>query len=57
MVRLDNESSDPYRLPEYDGYVCRTRCGRTAPGGRPASEVLSAELAFLGAIAGRDLLA
>jgi hypothetical protein len=56
VVRLDDETTDPYRLPDYDGYVSRTWCGRTAPAGRPASEVLSAELAFLGAIAGRDLL-
>jgi hypothetical protein len=56
VVRLDDEASDPYRLPGYDGYVPRTWCGRTAPAGRPASEVLRAELDFLGAIAGRDLL-
>ena len=56
VVRLDDETTDPYRLPDYDGYVTRTWCGRTAPAGRPASEVLSAELAFLGAIAGRPLL-
>jgi hypothetical protein len=55
VVLLDSEETDPYRLPGYDGFVTQTFCGRTAPCGRPAHEVLAEELSLLGAIAGRDL--
>jgi hypothetical protein len=37
------------------GFASATFCGRTAPGGRPAHEVLGAELALLGRLLGRDL--
>ena len=54
---LDDESSDPFRLPDYDGFVLRTFCGRTASGGQSAGEVLRDELEFLGRIVGRDFVA
>jgi hypothetical protein len=56
-VRLEDEASDPYCQADYPGYAPHTFCGRRSPAGRPGSEVLAPELAFLGAIAGRDFLA
>jgi len=55
-IRLFDESSDPNRLPNYDGFVIRTFCGRTETCGQPALEVLKEELEFLGELLGRDLL-
>jgi hypothetical protein len=56
-IRLYDEESDPNRLPGYDGFVARTCCGQTNSDGRPADEVLREELAFLGKLIDRDLLA
>jgi hypothetical protein len=56
-IRLYDENTDPNRLPNYDGFVIRTHCGRTETCGRPAVEVLHEELAFLGKLLDRDLLA
>lgn len=53
---LHDESSDPQRHPDYDGFVSRTHCGRGCADGEPAWRVLEAELRFLGALGGRDLL-
>jgi hypothetical protein len=55
-IRLYDETSDPNKLPNYDGFVIRTFCGRTETCGRPAAEVLKEELDFLGKLLGRDLL-
>jgi hypothetical protein len=52
-IRLHARASDPYG----GGWTSETHCGRTEPCGRPAREVLRAELEFLGGILGRDLLA
>ena len=52
-IRLHDTASDPYP----GGWTSRTHCGRTEPCGRPALEVLGAELEFLGSVLGRDLLA
>ena len=52
-IELHDEGSDPYR----GGFTTQTHCGRTAACGRPAREVLRAELEFLGEVLGRDLLA
>ncbi|HRQ89022.1 MAG TPA: DUF3109 family protein [Bacteroidia bacterium] len=57
VLTLHDESTDPQRFPDYDGFVCRTHCGRTCPGGEPAWQVLEEELRFLGGLAGRDLVA
>lgn len=56
-IVLHNEEDEPYKLPEYDGYICQTFCGRTEPSGSPAARVLRDELGLLGRILRRDLLA
>jgi hypothetical protein len=56
-IRLYDEESDPNKLPNYDGFVIRTCCGRNEPNGRPAAEVLREELEFLSKLLDRDLLA
>jgi len=55
-IRLYDETSDPNKLPHYDGFVIRTLCGSTEACGRPAGEVLKEELDFLGKLLDRDLL-
>ena len=55
MILLESEATDPYRIPDFDGYAEQTFCGRTAPCGQPGHEVLAEELALLGTITGRDL--
>lgn len=53
VVRLHDAVSDPYP----GGFTSATHCGRTAPAGRPAAEVLAAELAYLSWVLDRDLSA
>jgi len=55
-IRLYDETSDPNILPDYPGFVIRTFCGRTEELGRPAAEVLSEEIDYLGKLLNRDLL-
>jgi hypothetical protein len=57
VLFLHDARTDPYRFPGYDGFVSRIFCGRTCPGGAPASAVLADELTFLSRIVGRDLVA
>jgi len=57
VLVLHNDRTDPYRLPGYDGFVTKIFCGKTCPGGEPASVVLKDELTFLSRIVGRELLA
>jgi hypothetical protein len=57
VLILHDEHTDPYRFPGYAGFVSQIFCGRTCPGGEPASVVLADELTFLSRIVGRDLLA
>ncbi len=57
VLLLHDARTDPYRVPGYDGFVSRIFCGRTCPGGAPASSVLADELTFLSRIVGRDLVA
>lgn len=57
VLVLHSRETDPYRLPGYDGFVSTIFCGRTFPGGAPASTVLAKELIFLSWIVGRNLLA
>jgi hypothetical protein len=52
---LEDERTDPCRLPHYPGFVAATCCGRTDEQGQPAHEVLREELEFLGRIVRRDL--
>lgn len=56
-VRLYDETSDPDRYPDYDGFASRTPCGRTMGDGCPAAQVLQEELTYLGRILRRDLRA
>jgi hypothetical protein len=56
VLTLHNEENDPQRFPDYDGFVCRTPCGKTCEGGEPAWKVLEEELRFLGELGGRDLI-
>lgn len=58
-IRLPDAATDHHRGADggAGGFASCTPCGRTAPGGRPAREVLAAELGALGGLLGRDLLA
>jgi hypothetical protein len=55
-IWLYDEQTDPFKFPDYDGFVTRTFCGRTSPNGVPAVEGLKEELEFLGKLLNRDLL-
>lgn len=56
VLTLYGEETDPQRFEDYDGFTCRTHCGRTAGDGEAAWLVLKEELAALGEIGDRDLL-
>jgi hypothetical protein len=56
-IRLYDEATDPFKFPDYDGFVSKTPCGRTSDCGTPAADVLRQELDFLGKLLDRDLLA
>lgn len=56
VLTLHNEENDPQRFSDYDGFVCRTPCGKTCEGGEPAWKVLEEELRYLGEVGGRDLI-
>lgn len=56
-LTLYSVESDPQRYPDYDGFVCRTHCGKTEPEGEPAWKVLREELETLSEIGNRDLIA
>ncbi len=45
-LTLHSEESDPQRFPDYDGFVCRTHCGRSCAEeeGQSAIEVLWEEI-------------
>ncbi len=45
-LTLHSEESDPQRYPDYDGFVCRTHCGRACSDGEgePAIETLKEEI-------------
>lgn len=57
LLTLPDAATDPYHYADYPGYISVTFCGRTVACGRPAHEVLTDELAFLGMILGRSLVA
>lgn len=56
-LTLYNQNTDPQRYEDYDGFSCRTHCGRLEIGGEAAWRVLREELEVLGEIGGRDLIA
>lgn len=47
VLTLPDESNDPQRLGDYDGFACRTGCGKTECEGEPAVSVLAEELEVL----------
>lgn len=49
-----NNETDPFKLPNYDGFATQTFCGRISSCGTPAYQILENELEFLGRIAERD---
>ena len=57
VIKIFDRTNDPSRFESYRGFVEYTRCGGTCVGGRPAIEVLTDELQYLGEIVGRDLIA
>jgi hypothetical protein len=57
LLTLYSDETDPQRYPDYDGFVCRTHCGRLQEAGEPAWQVLRWEIETLGEIGGRDLIA
>jgi hypothetical protein len=56
-IHLYNEETDPFKFPDYDGFVTKTHCGRTSDCGLPAIEVLKEEMQFLGKLLNRDFSA
>ena len=56
-VHLFDYDSDPFRFPDYDGFISRIFCGRTEECGHPAAIALQPELEFLGRLLDRDLVA
>lgn len=56
VLTLYREETDPQRFEDYDGFTCRTHCGRTVEDGAPAWLVLKEELTALGELGERDLL-
>ena len=56
VLRLPGAEDDPLRGAGYPGFASCTPCGRVCEAGRPAREVLHAELAALSAIGGRNFV-
>jgi hypothetical protein len=54
---LHDAASDPFRISGYPGFVSRTFCATAIQSRPPAFETLREELAFLGTILGRNLVA
>lgn len=55
VLTIVNAGNDPQRSEGYAGYASCTHCGRLDAGGRPAWQVLEAELRRLGELCGRDI--
>jgi hypothetical protein len=55
-ITLYNSKTDPYRLPNYDGYASKTLCGSVKKCGDKAHQVLKEELEYLGAIINQNLM-
>ena len=55
-ITLHSAETDPNRLPEFDGYVSKTLCGKINECGSPAFEILDKELKYLGKIINRNLI-
>lgn len=57
LVTLVSPENDPQQAENYPGFASCTHCGRPDADGVAAKHALSAELAMLGYISGRDILA
>jgi hypothetical protein len=55
-IHLFDYETDPFRFPDYDGFISRISCGRTSEFGQPAAITLRTELEFLGRLLDRDLI-
>ncbi|MDF1850062.1 MAG: DUF3109 family protein [Verrucomicrobiales bacterium] len=55
-LTLPTPETDPQRYEDYDGFSCRTHCGRREEQGEAAWKVLQDELEVLGKIGNRDLI-
>ncbi len=57
VLTLPSAETDPHTFPDYPGFSSQTHCGRIcSEGGKPAYQVLEAELRQLGELGSRDLL-
>lgn len=57
MITIPTAKNDPYTTEGYPAYTAFTQCGAVTKGGKPGYEVLSEELAALGKLIKRDLIA
>ncbi len=57
VLTIVNAENDPQKSGSYAGYASCTHCGREDAGGKPAWQVLEAELRRLGELSGRDIFA
>ena len=55
-IIIHNDTTDPCKLKDYDGFVTRTLCGEITQNGQSAYITLHSELTFLSEIVGRDFL-
>jgi hypothetical protein len=55
VLTIVNSENDPQKSGDYAGYASCTHCGREDASGKPAWQVLEAELRRLGEICGRDI--
>lgn len=56
VITLVSPENDPQKSDDYPGFASCTHCGRPDNDGKPASDVLAAELEMLSKVSGRDLL-
>lgn len=57
VLTIVNAQNDPQKSGDYAGYASCTHCGREDAAGKPAWQVLEAEVKRLGELCGRDIYA
>jgi hypothetical protein len=55
-IRLPSPESEPWLMPDFDGYFTKTVCGKPSDCGQPAYILYQEELKFLAEIVGRNFL-